>query len=161
MLNPSIADEWTDDPTIRKCRGFTTRAGRTGLERFCERLAVADGSDPVSPPSYTGLRVVNLYPLRATDPARLRDATEAQRMGPDGHADLAIETACAQSAAVVCAWGANGARYPERVARVRSILAASGRPLYYLGLTRDGSPFHPLMIPYSTPLSRWTTERHS
>ena len=44
MLNPSTADERDDDPTIRKCIGFAKRWGCGGI------------------------KVVNLYAFRATNP---------------------------------------------------------------------------------------------
>ncbi len=47
MLNPSTADSEVDDPTIRRCMGFSKRAG------------------------YGGITVLNLYALRATNPREL------------------------------------------------------------------------------------------
>lgn len=52
MLNPSTADDQVDDPTIRKCVGFATRWG------------------------HTGIRVANLYGWRATDPRDLWSAAD-------------------------------------------------------------------------------------
>ncbi len=47
MLNPSTADQETDDPTIRKCMGF------------CRRWNCGE------------LNVVNLFAIRATNPAEI------------------------------------------------------------------------------------------
>ncbi len=127
MLNPSTADESADDPTIRKVRGFTKRAG------------------------YSQLRVVNLFPLRATDPNALW-AEREHALGDSDKADAAIVDACTWAHSVVLAWGAHGDRYPERVAKVKALIRASGRPVYSLGTTRSGQPKHPLYISYDVPL---------
>ena len=121
MLNPSTADEWTDDPTIRRCVGFVRRWG------------------------YASLRVVNLFPLRATKPADLKRATDAERGG--SLTDHYILDACRHAGIVVLAWGAHGADYPERVASVRRMIAlvATNR-VVNLGWTAAGEPRHPLMV---------------
>lgn len=126
MLNPSTADASTNDPTIRKVIGFTRRNG------------------------FGELKVVNLCPVRATDPRDLPNGVEA--LGDVELADRAIVDACAWGSAVVLAWGAHGADRPARVARVEALVRASGRPIYTLGRTKSGQPKHPLYVSYETPL---------
>jgi hypothetical protein len=81
MLNPSTADAYTDDATIRTCIALAKRWG------------------------YGGLCVVNLYALRATDPAALLAA--ADPVGKNN--DIAI-SAAASGRDVIVAWGAHAAR---------------------------------------------------
>lgn len=78
MLNPSTADASIDDPTIRRCIGFSKEWG------------------------YAALRVVNLYAYRATKPEALKAV--ADPIGPD-HA-VHFMGALHASALVVAAWGA-------------------------------------------------------
>src|SRR5262245_13227298 len=80
MLNPSTADADQDDPTIRRCLGFSRAWGAGGLV------------------------VVNLFALRATDPDQLRIA--ADPVGPDNDSHLST---AAFGRLVVAAWGARGA----------------------------------------------------
>lgn len=132
MLNPSTADAETDDPTIRKVIGFS-RAW--GFGRFS---------------------VVNLYALRSTEWRGLLD--RADPVGPynEGHLCLALESADA----VVLAWGAHAAgvdraRRTVHTSRMRSLVRRvisghNGIPLWDLGTSKDGSPRHPLMLPYAT-----------
>ena len=119
MLNPSTADETTNDPTIRRCAGFARSWG------------------------FASLAVVNLFALRATDPARLRAARDPVGCDNDRH----IAAAAAAAHAVVVAWGMHG----DLHARDRDVLAllAQHRPRC-LGLTRDGHPRHPLYLPART-----------
>jgi hypothetical protein len=93
MLNPSTADGYTDDPTIRKCIGFARQW------------------------DYGSLAVVNLYAFRATDPKDLWKASFP--VGPEN--DTFIKQAVRQSLAIVAAWGAS-ARDEQRVAQVRRLL---------------------------------------
>lgn len=81
MLNPSVADQTRDDPTIRRAIGF---AHRLGFER---------------------LSVVNLFALRTTDPRGLYRARDP--VGPDN--DAAIRAAVADATLVIAAWGNHGA----------------------------------------------------
>lgn len=123
MLNPSTADDKLDDPTIRKCCGFAKRWG------------------------YSGIIVVNLFAFRATDP---KDLHELIRQGKldiaigEGN-DEAIANAANEADLVVMAWGANAARYPNRVADVMRMFL---RPRC-IAMTRSGHPLHPCMAAYT------------
>jgi hypothetical protein len=113
MLNPSTADAFTDDPTIRRCIAFASRDG------------------------YGGIKVVNLFALRAARPADLRAAVD-----PVGAANDRILAVHARGA-VVAAWGAAGQLH-GRADQVAGHLAADGVTLLCLGVTKDGHPVHPL-----------------
>ncbi len=67
MLNPSTADASVDDPTIRRCMGFSRRLG------------------------YQGMVVVNLFAWRSPKPSELSKADDP--VGPDNnwHIEEAIE----------------------------------------------------------------------
>ncbi len=105
MLNPSTADAEQDDPTIRRCIGFSKLWGHSELV------------------------VVNLFALRSTDPAAL--ASHGDPIGP--HNDFAIEEAGLTSAHVVCAWGRHGA-LRNRAGTVLRHLMSAGVELHHLGL---------------------------
>lgn len=119
MLNPSTADAAVDDPTIRRCLGFTRRLG------------------------YARMVVVNLFAWRATDPADLWSAPDA--VGPRN--DQEVLAAALDAELVVAAWGALDKAWEQRARDVRLLLARSGREhLACLGLTKSGHPRHPLYL---------------
>jgi len=115
MLNPSTADERTDDPTIRRCLGFAKDWG------------------------HVALTVVNLYTLRATRPADL--FASRIRLGADDDRVLLEHARSADF--VLVAWGAHGAR-DGRGDDVMAILAGARLTVHALGLTKNGQPRHPL-----------------
>jgi hypothetical protein len=78
LLNPSTADARRDDPTIRKCIGFSRLWG------------------------YGGMRVLNLFAFRATRPAALRRA--ADPVGPNNNRTLRKYAA----RECIIAWGNHG-----------------------------------------------------
>ena len=129
MLNPSTADARSDDPTIRRCRGFARDWG------------------------YNGLVVVKLFALRATDPSELAGADDP--VGPEN--DAWLRHIAGQHPIMVAAWGANGPR--ERVEKVLEIINEKGAQLWSLGVTKAGAPSHPLYIPRDRRLSRWPETR--
>jgi len=97
---------------------------------------------------YSRLVVRNLFPIRATNPKDLL-TLEDPTAGASGANAL---RAALKADVVVPAWGAF---VPfDRTAIARRIFG--GRELYCLGVTKDGSPRHPLyvaatqnLVPYS------------
>lgn len=114
MLNPSTADETTNDPTLRRCIGFARAAG-------CGAV-----------------RVVNLCAWRASDPAALRMVSDP--VGPSNNKWLAW--AVAQAGPLVAALGARAdlGRVAEVLALIGSRdlqclgLTANGHPRHPLYL---------------------------
>lgn len=142
MLNPSTADALTDDPTIRKCRGF---AQRWGFERF---------------------DVVNLFAYRATKPTTLETAwlNGQDITGPGNQRWQAL--ALRSAALVVFAWGASVPKVGRLEPRIAALLAmvgptsnsvespasSTGTAVMCLGRTKEGHPRHPSRVSYTTPL---------
>jgi hypothetical protein len=118
MLNPSTADEHTDDPTIRRCI----------------RWAVNHG--------YAGINVCNLFAYRATDPAQLKRVVNP--VGPLNNQIIA--KAALESTDIICARGGHG-QYMNRDQEVCLMLRKLGRDLKAFGLTKSGAPKHPLYLP--------------
>lgn len=119
MLNPSTANEWGDDPTVRQM-----------LNR-----AVADGCSK--------LIVTNSYALIATDPRELVRAVQlgVDPVGPEN--DFWIGELAKNADEIVFASGNRGA---ERLCAVYEIigLANPTAPKYHLGeLTKRKQPRHP------------------
>ena len=79
-LNPSTADEVSDDPTIRRCLGYARSWG------------------------FGGLAVTNLFAFRSTDSAALRKIDDP--VGPRNDAALIREASSASM--VLAAWGVGG-----------------------------------------------------
>lgn len=133
MLNPSTADGTVDDPTIRRCRGFTLREGLGGFT------------------------VVNLFALRATDPKHLRQHPDP--VGPlcDVHLRLAA-LGEERPRAVIAAWGAHPFA-ADRAAEVVDLFAENRQRLSCLGVTKGGHPRHPLYVKGDTPLLPYPVRR--
>ncbi|ARP92528.1 hypothetical protein CAL14_05375 [Bordetella genomosp. 9] len=131
MLNPSTADATVDDPTIRRCKAFAYRWGCAGIA------------------------VVNLYALRSPSPADLWK--HADPVGPDN--DIWLRQVAREHETVVFAWGANAK--PERVRQVYEIFKGGPlRQIRCLGVTKDGSPRHPLYVRADQPLIEWSPDEH-
>lgn len=132
MLNPSTADAIDEDPTIRRCIGFAKR-------EKCEQI-----------------EVVNLFAYRATDPRELLKHGLVDSIGV--HNRHYIRAAAARADIIVYAWGAHpAAKMPAggacMEARVRCWIDwVSSPPVQCLGLTKHGSPRHPLYLPANAPL---------
>lgn len=127
MLNPSTAAAAakTDDPTIRRCRGYTQDWG------------------------YAGFTVVNLFAYRATDPLVLKAVSirdRAYAVGPEN--DQHLLKAVRGADLVVCAWGdqaASNRGHRDRREHVLAMLRGAGARLHVLRIGKAGEPVHPLM----------------
>lgn len=133
-LNPSIADEITNDPTVRRCIGFATAWGFGILE------------------------VANIFAIRSTDPKLLYTCQVDSNIEPVGEDnDLYTYRAARDATLVVLAWGNHG-KYLGRGQKVMeslSNLRTQGVQIAHLGLTMQGQPKHPLYLAKDTELQLW------
>lgn len=130
MCNPSDAGEERDDPTVRKCIGFTARWG------------------------FDGLTVINPWDRVLTNPeGLLKTAVPCSRTN-----GTVIAAVIDDIELLICAWGCSSvvkkmrSRGMDPMEMVRII--RRGRPelpIQCLGRTDFGEPRHPLMLAYSTP----------
>jgi len=127
LLNPSTADEMSDDPTIRRCIGYCDSWG------------------------YGGLIVTNLFAVRATNPEAIK--TIHNPVGPEN--DYHLVKHAQKCNRVVCAWGNHGV-YRGRDRIVVDLLFDQFRIiLSYLELTRSGQPKHLLYLKASLAPRVW------
>lgn len=120
MLNPSTADATEDDPTIRRCLGYSKDWG------------------------FGSLVVGNLFALRTKDPSDLRDHPDP--VGPENEEYL--QAIVDEAELVVAAWGANGSlasRGREVAAALNADLHAldttqAGHPVHPLYQPADVQP---------------------
>lgn len=133
MLNPSTADEVDNDPTIRRCEGFTRAWG------------------------FGSLDVVNLFAFRSTKPRGLTNWAD-DPVGPDN--DKWIKHAALAADLVLCAWGAwPGAEHRGRA--VVDALLDLGVDLFALATTKTGAPGHPLYLRKELEPFVWQSARHA
>ncbi len=118
MLNPSTADGTQDDPTVRRCIGFASSWG------------------------YDTLVVRNLFALRATSPRELLTA-ENPTGGSRGDAEL---LRALTGSLTVVAWGSKVPFDRDKDALQLFKTHFPGVPLFCLGVTKSGSPRHPLYV---------------
>lgn len=101
------------------------------------------------------LHAVNLFAVRATDPAEMILAEDP--VGADNHEWIrhAVDATVsrfepAMRGLVICAWGVNGA-FMGQDGKLLGWLETHCEPMC-LGVTKDGHPKHPLYVPYSAEL---------
>lgn len=123
MLNPSTASAVIDDATVLKIIKFSRAWG------------------------FDGLKVVNLYAYRATDPDAMMALPPSERIGEG--CDKWIENTVRGAERVMLGWGATADHksVDGRDLYVRILIEqhAKGR-VYALKVTRSGQPGHPLYI---------------
>lgn len=118
--NPSTATELANDPTIERMQRRARDAGAGSLA------------------------VVNCYAWRSTDPDALLRADDP--CGPQN--DMVICSNAVRSETIICGWG-NHRAIRERGRYVLGMLVALNLKPMALKLNKDGSPAHPLYLPYS------------
>ncbi|MBQ4200490.1 MAG: DUF1643 domain-containing protein [Kiritimatiellae bacterium] len=97
---------------------------------------------------YDSFMMLNAFAYRATDPREMERADDP--VGPENDAYLLAETAKVDK--VICAWGTH-ASLANRQDRLLALL--KDRPLFYLKLTKDGFPSHPLYLKRDLVPVRW------
>lgn len=122
MLNPSIADDKKNDPTVERC------------QRRAEKMG------------YGGLVVVNIFAYISTDPDALK-RPGLDIVGLWNNVRL-VETA-KECDMMICGWGKHGS-LNNRADRVMEILKTwvPKKKIRALKINKDGSPAHPLYIGY-------------
>lgn len=85
--------------------------------------------------------VANCYAFRATDPKALQHA--ADPVGPLN--ERALRSMAKKMDYIVCGWGRHAR---ERGVQTAKLLANAGADLRCLAINHDGSPKHPLYVPY-------------
>lgn len=131
LTEPGVSKRQDNDQTIRKDIGFGQRWG------------------------FSKLAKANIFALCSTDPRGLLKAKDP--VGPENDEWLLREATAADC--VVCTWGTHtflGSLLRDRAKSVVERLRASGVKLHHMGLNADGSPRHPLMLPWTTQLEPWS-----
>ena len=134
MMNPSTADALEDDATIRKCCGFAKSWGFDGIE------------------------VVNLFAWRDRTPSNLIAVNDLHGEEYEYH----LHEAIAQCPELIAAWGCESTLKKSYAMRrmmletIEHIQQEFPRLLIQcLGKSKLGTPYHPLMLPYSTERIPW------
>jgi len=125
MLNPSTADETTDDPTVRRCISLAQRWG------------------------YGSFEAVNLFSYRSVLPANLLIGPE-EKIGE--RCDENLLHAARGAKVTVAAWGSLPPALCSRSHAILYQLRAESLDIFCLGKNKDGSPRHPLYVPSGTKL---------
>jgi hypothetical protein len=120
-LNPSIADETADDPTIRRCIQFAKSWG------------------------YGAMVMTNLFAFRATEPNVMKasDCPETPDLSLTNR--IHILRLAREAKIVIAAWGTHGSHMGLGADTILCFKQNS-IPLYHLGLNTDGTPKHPLYL---------------
>lgn len=123
MMNPSIADEYNDDPTTI---------------RMMKRIYVE---------GFAIYRAVNLWPVIETDSRKIKQMSDMELFGENGQkgTDAVIISQARVADKVVLAWGA-AYGLTDRAQGLTRLLIAEGIELDCFGLTKYGCPRFPLYM---------------
>ena len=132
LLNPSTADEKDDDPTIRKCIGFAKKNG------------------------FGGIIIINLFGIRSPNPKNIK--IHSDPFGPDLSRNWIRATH--QSYHFVFGWG-NMGLFKNAQMNMHKFFFFGQSPLYKiycLGKNKNGTPKHPLYVPYTKEFEPYFTK---
>lgn len=123
LLNPSETGLYEDNPTIRKCMGFSKGLG------------------------YGGIYLANLYSYRATNPKELKKVIEKKgEIYAQGEKNIEIiKKLEKRSDILILGWG-NNAKNFQMSQDILKIL--DRKKMRCLDITKEGEPKHPLYIRY-------------
>lgn len=121
MLNPSTADERTNDPTVERCQVRATKLG------------------------YGSLIVTNLFAWRSTNPKALKPLGQSA-IGTEN--DAVIRKVAEMASMVICGWGNGGKLFGRSTQVVAMLRKHCPDKLHCLKLSGEGQPVHPLYQPY-------------
>lgn len=96
---------------------------------------------------YGGFVVTNLFSVISSNPDAL--------MVSDAMTDHFIKLNAFTTNATICAWGMPG-KFVQRKHAVLTLL--KGCNMFAFALSNDGTPKHPLYLPYGTPLVSYVTQ---
>jgi len=116
-LNPSTATEVENDPTVRRCIGYALAWG------------------------YGGMRMLNAFGLRSTDPRGLKQIDDP--VGPEN--DRWLRDMTKDVALTVACWGVH-AEWNGRHQQILKLMRTANRTIHCLGVTLAGYPKHPLYL---------------
>lgn len=128
MLNPSTADERENDPTVERCQ---------------RRAKMWD---------FGGVEVLNIFAYRSTDPRALVIVNDP--FGPENLGT--ILRVASRVAMVVCAWGKHGHLRGAGQRTADLLRGEFPHKTHYLKLNGDGTPAHPLYLPYTLNPTKWS-----
>lgn len=120
-INPSIANKETSDKTISRVMKYAQKFG------------------------YDSFQMINIYPLRATNFNNLPKSFNEEL---HKHNLIEIKKAIKNASAILCAWGNHiyGREYFKICYNdILNIILKTTIPIYCLGVTKYGHPFHPLL----------------
>jgi len=126
MLNPSTADENTNDPTIERCK------------RRAEMMG------------YGGIVVTNVFAYRATDPEELKKMIKKSQDPVGLWNPQKIVEVSQMCDVTICGWGKYGILFNNQGGKTlgQLIFWNGKRKVRALRINKDGSPAHPLYIGY-------------
>ncbi|MYM92440.1 DUF1643 domain-containing protein [Rugamonas sp. FT81W] len=131
LMNPSTADETSNDPTVER---------QIRRVRMWPQIGF--------PVEVGGLVVANVFAYRETESEKLAGLHQSgfDLVGPEN--DAMIVAAAKRAAVVVCGWGKPGA-LGGRDRAVLELLRNEGIKPFALNQNQDSTPTHPLFVGYA------------